>query len=82
MHSCYSDFSALFANPRSNNYSFFMHLIKTVVITTYTGNALPEDISSLAADRMLVYAANGKLISAFAKNKEVKCPQLEIYCTL
>uniref|UniRef100_A0A672MZJ4 WD repeat-containing protein 36-like n=1 Tax=Sinocyclocheilus grahami TaxID=75366 RepID=A0A672MZJ4_SINGR len=34
-------------------------------------NALPEDISSLAADRMLVYAAYGKLISAFAKNKEV-----------
>uniref|UniRef100_A0A671SP93 WD repeat-containing protein 36-like n=1 Tax=Sinocyclocheilus anshuiensis TaxID=1608454 RepID=A0A671SP93_9TELE len=34
-------------------------------------NALPEDISSLAADRMLVYAAFGKLISAFAKNKEV-----------
>uniref|UniRef100_A0A8C2HR26 WD repeat domain 36 n=1 Tax=Cyprinus carpio TaxID=7962 RepID=A0A8C2HR26_CYPCA len=34
-------------------------------------NALPEDISSLAADRMLVYAAYGKHISAFAKNKEV-----------
>uniref|UniRef100_A0A673LAH4 WD repeat-containing protein 36-like n=1 Tax=Sinocyclocheilus rhinocerous TaxID=307959 RepID=A0A673LAH4_9TELE len=34
-------------------------------------NALPEDISSLAADRMLVYAAYGKLICAFAKNKEV-----------
>ncbi|KAI2664237.1 WD repeat-containing protein 36 [Labeo rohita] len=34
-------------------------------------NALPEDISSLAADRMLVYAAYGKLISAFAQNKEV-----------
>uniref|UniRef100_A0A8C2DGH9 WD repeat domain 36 n=1 Tax=Cyprinus carpio TaxID=7962 RepID=A0A8C2DGH9_CYPCA len=48
-----------------------MHLIITVVITTCIGNALPEDISSLAADRMLVYAAYGKLISAFAKNKEV-----------
>ncbi|XP_051536737.1 WD repeat-containing protein 36-like [Myxocyprinus asiaticus] len=34
-------------------------------------NALPEDISCLAADRMLVYAAHGKVISAFAKNKEV-----------
>ncbi|XP_077062492.1 WD repeat-containing protein 36 [Siphateles boraxobius] len=34
-------------------------------------NALPEEISSLAADRMLVYAAYGKLISAFAKSKEV-----------
>ncbi|KAJ7986988.1 hypothetical protein DPEC_G00334090 [Dallia pectoralis] len=34
-------------------------------------NALPEDISYLAADRMLVYVANGKKVSAFAKNKEV-----------
>uniref|UniRef100_A0A673MW12 WD repeat domain 36 n=1 Tax=Sinocyclocheilus rhinocerous TaxID=307959 RepID=A0A673MW12_9TELE len=39
--------------------------------TYNVSNALPEDISSLAADRMLVYAAYGKLISAFAKNKEV-----------
>uniref|UniRef100_A0A6Q2Y4S7 Uncharacterized protein n=1 Tax=Esox lucius TaxID=8010 RepID=A0A6Q2Y4S7_ESOLU len=34
-------------------------------------NALPEDISYLAADRMLVYVANGKKVTAFAKNKEV-----------
>ncbi|XP_017316182.1 WD repeat-containing protein 36 [Ictalurus punctatus] len=34
-------------------------------------NALPEDIAYLAADRMLVYAAHGKVISAFAKNTEV-----------
>lgn len=34
-------------------------------------NSLPEDISCMAADRMLVYAAHGKTISAFAKNKEV-----------
>lgn len=34
-------------------------------------NALPEDISSMAADCMLVYAAHGKLISAFAKSREV-----------
>eukprot|EP00066_Takifugu_rubripes_P003221 XP_003965647.1 PREDICTED: WD repeat-containing protein 36 [Takifugu rubripes] len=34
-------------------------------------NSLPEDISYLAADRMLVFAAAGKLISAFARNKEV-----------
>ncbi|XP_066516110.1 WD repeat-containing protein 36 [Hoplias malabaricus] len=34
-------------------------------------NALPGDISCLSADRMLVYAAHGKVISAFAKNKEV-----------
>lgn len=34
-------------------------------------NALPEDISYLAADRMLVYVANGKKVTAFARNKEV-----------
>ncbi|TSL28217.1 WD repeat-containing protein 36 [Bagarius yarrelli] len=34
-------------------------------------NALPEDIACLAADRMLVFAAHGKVISAFAKNTEV-----------
>lgn len=34
-------------------------------------NSLPEDISCMAADRMLVYATHGKTISAFAKNKEV-----------
>ncbi|XP_037389080.1 WD repeat-containing protein 36 [Pygocentrus nattereri] len=34
-------------------------------------NALPADISYLAADRMLVYAAHGKVISAFAKNRKV-----------
>ncbi|XP_068103463.1 WD repeat-containing protein 36 [Hyperolius riggenbachi] len=34
-------------------------------------NALPEDINCLAADRMLVFAAHGKLLKAFARNKEV-----------
>ncbi|XP_068608945.1 WD repeat-containing protein 36 [Brachionichthys hirsutus] len=34
-------------------------------------NSLPDDITCLAADRMLVFAAAGKLISAFARNKEV-----------
>uniref|UniRef100_H3D6U4 WD repeat domain 36 n=1 Tax=Tetraodon nigroviridis TaxID=99883 RepID=H3D6U4_TETNG len=34
-------------------------------------NSLLEDISYLAADRMLVFVAAGKLISAFARNKEV-----------
>ncbi|KAL0965784.1 hypothetical protein UPYG_G00285670 [Umbra pygmaea] len=34
-------------------------------------NALPEDISYLAADRLLVYVANGKKVTAFARNKEV-----------
>lgn len=34
-------------------------------------NSLSEDISSLAADRMLVFAAAGRDVSAFARNKEV-----------
>ncbi|XP_063066369.1 WD repeat-containing protein 36 [Engraulis encrasicolus] len=34
-------------------------------------NALPDDISCLAADRMLVFAAHGKTVVAFARNKEV-----------
>ncbi|KAM8828910.1 WD repeat-containing protein 36 [Spinachia spinachia] len=37
-------------------------------------NSLSDDISCVAADRMLVFAAAGRLISAFARNKEVvKC---------
>ncbi|KAM3939235.1 WD repeat-containing protein 36 [Leptodactylus fuscus] len=34
-------------------------------------NALPEDITCLAADRMLVFASYGNLLKAFARNKEV-----------
>ncbi|CAL1567317.1 unnamed protein product [Knipowitschia caucasica] len=34
-------------------------------------NSLSEDISCLAADRLLVFAAAGREISAFARNKEV-----------
>ncbi|KAG8456316.1 hypothetical protein GDO86_002197 [Hymenochirus boettgeri] len=34
-------------------------------------NALPEAITCLAADRMLVFAAHGNLLKAFARNKEV-----------
>ncbi|KAM9734451.1 LOW QUALITY PROTEIN: WD repeat-containing protein 36, partial [Menidia menidia] len=34
-------------------------------------NSLSEDISCLAADRMLVFAAAGRDVYAFAKNKEV-----------
>ncbi|KAK2818486.1 hypothetical protein Q5P01_024047 [Channa striata] len=34
-------------------------------------NSLPDDITCLAADRMLVFAASGRVISAFARNKEV-----------
>uniref|UniRef100_A0A8P4K090 WD repeat-containing protein 36 n=1 Tax=Dicentrarchus labrax TaxID=13489 RepID=A0A8P4K090_DICLA len=34
-------------------------------------NSLSDDISCVAADRMLVFAAAGRLICAFARNKEV-----------
>uniref|UniRef100_A0A8C5LVY1 WD repeat domain 36 n=1 Tax=Leptobrachium leishanense TaxID=445787 RepID=A0A8C5LVY1_9ANUR len=34
-------------------------------------NALPESISCLAADRMLVFASHGNILTAFARNKEV-----------
>lgn len=34
-------------------------------------NCLSDDITCLAADRMLVFAAAGRIISAFARNKEV-----------
>ncbi|KAM4635056.1 WD repeat-containing protein 36 [Polymixia lowei] len=34
-------------------------------------NSLSEDISCLAADRMLVFVAHGRKVSAFARNKEV-----------
>ncbi|CAH2297181.1 WD repeat-containing 36 [Pelobates cultripes] len=34
-------------------------------------NALPESISCLAADRMLVFASYGNILTAFARNKEV-----------
>lgn len=34
-------------------------------------NSLDDDITCLAADRMLVFAASGRSISAFARNKEV-----------
>ncbi|XP_056393450.1 WD repeat-containing protein 36 [Hyla sarda] len=34
-------------------------------------NALPENITCLAADRMLVFASYGNLLKAFARNKEV-----------
>ncbi|XP_028660660.2 WD repeat-containing protein 36 isoform X1 [Erpetoichthys calabaricus] len=34
-------------------------------------NALPEDITCLAADRMLVFTAHGNTVNAFARNKEI-----------
>lgn len=36
-----------------------------------TGNALPEDITCLAADRMLMFASYDNILHAFARNKEV-----------
>ncbi|XP_010779593.1 WD repeat-containing protein 36, partial [Notothenia coriiceps] len=33
-------------------------------------NSLSDDINVLAADRMLVFVAAGRLVSAFARNKE------------
>lgn len=35
------------------------------------GNSLQDDITCLAADRMLVFAATGRLICSFSRNKEV-----------
>uniref|UniRef100_A0A3Q3M285 WD repeat domain 36 n=1 Tax=Mastacembelus armatus TaxID=205130 RepID=A0A3Q3M285_9TELE len=35
------------------------------------GNSLSDDITCVTADRMLVFTAAGRLISAFARNKEV-----------
>ena len=56
-------------------WSFFFYVD---VLQTWTnlfppqGNALPGDISCLAADRMLVFAAVGRDVYAFARNKEVR----------
>ncbi|XP_072549023.1 WD repeat-containing protein 36 [Salminus brasiliensis] len=49
---------------------FHTYNVKKLGIVSVS-DALSADISCLAADRMLVYAAYGKLISAFAKNREV-----------
>jgi len=38
----------------------------------FLGNSLSDDITCLAADRMLVFAAAGRLVIAFARNKEVR----------
>lgn len=48
-----------------------------------TGNSLTDDISCLAADRMLVFAAAGKNIKAFARNKEVEnSGSVDLVCVL
>lgn len=36
-----------------------------------TGNTLPQDITCLAADRMLIFASYDNILHAFARNKEV-----------
>ncbi|XP_013994136.1 WD repeat-containing protein 36-like [Salmo salar] len=49
---------------------FHTYNVKNLGIVAVS-NALPEDISYLATDRMLVYVANGRKVTAFARNKEV-----------
>ncbi|KAH0628125.1 hypothetical protein JD844_008892 [Phrynosoma platyrhinos] len=50
--------------------SFHTYNVKKLGIVAVS-NALPEDITCLAADRMLVFASCGSLLYAFARNKEV-----------
>lgn len=50
--------------------SFHMFNVSRLGIVSVS-NSLSEDISCLAADRMLVFAAAGSDISAFARSKEV-----------
>uniref|UniRef100_UPI00398F518B WD repeat-containing protein 36 isoform X2 n=1 Tax=Pristiophorus japonicus TaxID=55135 RepID=UPI00398F518B len=50
--------------------SFHTYNVKRLGIVAVS-NALPEDITCLAADRMLVFAAHGNSVKAFARNKEI-----------
>uniref|UniRef100_M3XKA9 WD repeat domain 36 n=1 Tax=Latimeria chalumnae TaxID=7897 RepID=M3XKA9_LATCH len=50
--------------------SFHTYNVKKLGIVAVS-NALPEDITCLAADRMLVFASHGNLVKAFARSKEV-----------
>lgn len=50
--------------------TFHTYNVKKLGIVAVS-NALPQDISCLAADRMLVFASCGNLLYAFARNKEV-----------
>lgn len=46
--------------------------VRGLLVSPYLlGNALPQNITCLAADRMLVFAACGNLLYALARNKEV-----------
>lgn len=50
--------------------SFHIYNVKKLGIVAVS-NPLPEDITCLAADRMLVFAAHGNYVKAFAKNKDI-----------
>ncbi|KAF7250259.1 WD repeat-containing protein 36 [Varanus komodoensis] len=50
--------------------SFHTYNVKKLGIVAVS-NALPQDITCLAADKMLVFASCGSLLNAFAHNKEV-----------
>ncbi|XP_003223040.1 WD repeat-containing protein 36 [Anolis carolinensis] len=50
--------------------SFHTYNVKKLGIVAVS-NALPENITCLAADRLLVFASCGSLLHAFARNKEV-----------
>ncbi|MFT7815671.1 WD repeat-containing protein 36 [Arapaima gigas] len=41
--------------------------------TYNVSNAVSEDITCLAADKMIVFVAHGKVIHTFARNKEIIC---------
>ncbi|KAM9840922.1 WD repeat-containing protein 36 [Aulostomus maculatus] len=49
---------------------FYTYNVKRLGIIAIS-NSLSDDITCVAADRMLVFAAAGRVISAFARNKEV-----------
>ncbi|XP_072372521.1 WD repeat-containing protein 36 [Scyliorhinus torazame] len=50
--------------------AFHTYNVKRLGIVAVS-NSLPEDIACLAADRMLVFAAHGNSVKAFARNKEI-----------
>ncbi|XP_069748854.1 WD repeat-containing protein 36 [Narcine bancroftii] len=50
--------------------TFHTYNVKKLGIVAVS-NPLPEDITCLAADRMLVFAAHGNYVKAFARNKDI-----------
>uniref|UniRef100_A0A3Q4GT47 WD repeat domain 36 n=1 Tax=Neolamprologus brichardi TaxID=32507 RepID=A0A3Q4GT47_NEOBR len=65
-HSKHREFYVVTAVGRSFH-TFNVNRLGIVAVS----NSLPDEITCLAADRMLVFAATGRLISAYARNKEV-----------